>query len=159
MGALGAAHAAPVRMTPMHHRHGALGARLMKLGEWKRPEGYTNVEEECRAVRERVGLIDVSTLGKLEVVGKDAAALLEKVYTNRFHDLRPGRVRYAAVCDDAAIILDDGTFARLGEDRLFITTTSGGVEAMDPWLGWWAVPAPGGRPRCAQRTKVLTGLA
>jgi sarcosine oxidase subunit alpha len=159
MGALGAAHAAPVRLTPMHHRHVALGARLMNLGEWKRPEFYTSVEEECRAVRERVGLIDVSTLGKLEVVGRDAAALLEKVYTNRFHDLRPGRVRYGVVCDDAGIILDDGTFARLGEEHWFITTTSGGVEAMDQWLRWWAVPAPGGIPLCAHVTNVTSGLA
>src|SRR5262249_12092509 len=60
LGALGAGHAAPVRMTPMHHRHVALGARMMNLGEWKRPKLYSTVEEECRAVRERVGLIDVS---------------------------------------------------------------------------------------------------
>src|SRR5438046_4341339 len=70
LGAVGAEHAAPVRRTPMHHRHVALGARLMDMGEWKRPEVYTTIEEECHAVRERVGLIDVGTLGKLEVVGK-----------------------------------------------------------------------------------------
>jgi sarcosine oxidase subunit alpha len=159
MGALGAAHSAPARLTPMHHRHAALGARLINLGEWKRPELYTSIEEECRAVRERVGLIDVSTLGKLQVIGKDAALLLEKVYTNRFQDLRPGRVRYGVVCDDAGIILDDGTFARLDEDRWFVTTTSGGVEAMDQWLRWWAVPAPGGRPPCVHVTNVTAGLA
>ncbi len=159
LGALGAAHAAPVRRTPMHHRHGALGARLMNLGEWKRPEVYSSVEEECRAVREGVGLIDVSTLGKLEVVGKDAVALLEKVYTGRFADLRPGRVRYGVACDDAGIILDDGTFARLGPERWFITTTSGGVEAMDQWLRWWSAPGPGGSPPCAHVTNLTAGLA
>jgi len=159
MGAVGAEHAAPARRTPMHHRHAALGARMMDLGEWKRPEVYSSVAEECRAVRERVGLIDVGTLGKLEVVGKDAAELLEKVYTNRFQDLRPGRVRYGVVCDDAGIILDDGTFARLEEERWFITTTSGGVEAMDQWLHWWAVPGPGGQRRCVHVTNVTAGLA
>lgn len=159
LGALGAGHAAPVRLTPMHHRHVALGARLMNLGEWKRPELYSTVEEECRAVRERVGLIDVSTLGKLQVVGRDAAALLEKVYTNRFHDFRPGRVRYGVVCDDAGIILDDGTFARRSEEEWFITTTSGGVEAMEQWLRWWAVPAPGGAAPCVHVTNVTAGLA
>ena len=56
----------------MHHRHVALGAKMFNLGEWKRPEFYTSVAEECRAVRERVGLIDVGTLGKLEMVGADA---------------------------------------------------------------------------------------
>jgi sarcosine oxidase subunit alpha len=159
LGALGAAHAAPVRLTPMHHRHVALGARMMNLGEWKRPERYSTVEEECRAVRERVGLIDVSTLGKLQVVGRDAAALLEKVYTNRFQDLSPGRVRYGVVCDDAGIILDDGTFARRGEAEWFITTTSGGVEAMDQWLRWWSVPGPGGEPRCVHVTNMTAALA
>jgi sarcosine oxidase subunit alpha len=159
LGALGAAHAAPVRLTPMHSRHVALGARMMNLGDWKRPEVYSSPEEECRAVRERVGLIDVSTLGKLEVVGRDAPALLEKVYTNRFTDLRAGRVRYGVVCDDAGIILDDGTFARLGDERWFVTTTSSGVEAMDQWLRWWSVPGPGGNPLCAHVTNVTAGLA
>jgi sarcosine oxidase subunit alpha len=165
LGALGAAHDAPVRLTPMHFRHVALGARMMNLGEWKRPELYSTVEEECRAVRESVGLIDVSTLGKLQVVGRDAAALLEKVYTNRFADLRPGRVRYGVVCDDAGIILDDGTFARRGQERSdargewFITTTSGGVEAMEQWLHWWAAPGRGGRRPCAHVTNMTAGLA
>jgi sarcosine oxidase subunit alpha len=144
LGALGAAHAAPVRRTPMHHRHAALGARFLNLGEWKRPEVYTSVAEECRAVRERVGLIDVGTLGKLEVVGKDAVALLEKVYPNRCGDLRVGRVRYGVVCDDAGIIVDDGTIARRGADRWFLTTTTGGIEAMEQWLRWWSVPGPDG---------------
>jgi sarcosine oxidase subunit alpha len=159
MGALGAAHDAPVRRTPMHHRHAALGARFTALGEWKRPEVYSRVEEECRAVRERVGLIDVGTLGKLEVVGQDAVALLEKVYTTRFEDLPVGRVRYGVVCDDAGIILDDGTFARVEEDRWFLTTTSGGVEAMDQWLRWWAAPGPGGTRPCVHATNRTAGLA
>jgi sarcosine oxidase subunit alpha len=159
LGALGAAHAAPVRRTPMHHRHAALGARFLNLGEWKRPEVYTSVEEECRAVRERVGLIDVSTLGKLEVAGSDAAALLEKVYPHRCADLRPGRVRYGVVCDDAGIIVDDGTIARRGDDRWFLTTTTGGVEGMDQWLRWWAEPGPGGPRRDVQVTNVTAALA
>jgi sarcosine oxidase subunit alpha len=143
----------------MHHRHVALGARFLDLGEWKRPEVYTSVEEECRAVRERVGLIDVSTLGKLEVVGRDAPAVLERIYTNRCADLRPGRVRYGVACDDAGIITDDGTFARLGEERWFLTTTTGGVEAMDQWLRWWSVPGPGEAPRCVHVTNLTAGLA
>src|SRR5438046_5228629 len=120
LGALGAAHAAPVRLTPMHHRHVALGARLMNLGDWKRPEFYSSAQEECRAVRERVGLIDVSTLGKLEVVGRDAGALLERVTTNRCLDLPPGRLRYAVPCDDAGILLGAGSVARLGGERWFL---------------------------------------
>jgi sarcosine oxidase subunit alpha len=176
LGALGAAHDAPVRRTPMHHRHTALGARFFNLGEWKRPEVYTSVAEECRAVRERVGLIDVSTLGKLEVTGKDVVPLLEKVYPNRCGDLRPGRVRYGVICDDAGIILDDGTIARVigrgamgggvgglppidAPDRWFLTTTTGGIEAMDQWLRWWAVPGPGGAAPEVQIANVTAALA
>jgi sarcosine oxidase subunit alpha len=159
LGALGAAHAAPVRLTPMHHRHVALGARFLDMGEWKRPEVYTSVAEECRAVREHVGLIDVSTLGKLEVVGRDAPAVLDRIYTNRCSDLRPGRVRYGVICDDAGIIMDDGTFARLGEERWFLTTTTGGVEAMDQSLRWWAVSGPGEEPHCLHVTNRTAGLA
>jgi sarcosine oxidase subunit alpha len=159
LGALGAEHAAPVRRTPMHHRHVALGARFTDLGEWKRAEVYSDVDEECRAVRERVGLIDVGSLGKLEVAGEEADALLDKVYTNRCTDLRVGRVRYGVVCDDAGIILDDGTIARLGDARWFLTTTSGGVEAMEQWLRWWAVPGPGGRRPCVHVTNLTAARA
>jgi sarcosine oxidase subunit alpha len=63
------------------------------------------------------------------------------------------------VCDDAGIILDDGTFARLEDERWFLTTTSGGVEAMDQWLRWWAVPGPGGLPSCVHVTNVTAALA
>ena len=66
-------------------------------------------DEEHRTVRERVGLIDVSTLGKLEVRGKDAARLLDTVYTHTFSTLRVGRIRYGVMCDDSGIIIDDGT--------------------------------------------------
>jgi heterotetrameric sarcosine oxidase gamma subunit len=88
-------------------------------------------------VRERVGMIDVSTLGKLDVKGADTGKLLDKVYTNRFSDLRPGRVRYAVMCDEAGIMLDDGTISRLSEDRYFITTTTGNLDFVQQWLEWW----------------------
>ena len=119
----------------MHYAHEESGAVWLDMGEWKRPRYYKTasvpltsgrcVEEEYRAVRERVGLIDVSTLGKLDVKGRDAGKLLDKVYTNRFSDLKPGRVRYSVLCDEAGIMLDDGTISRLAEDHYFITTTTG----------------------------------
>ncbi|MGH8693108.1 MAG: 2Fe-2S iron-sulfur cluster-binding protein [Burkholderiales bacterium] len=140
LGALAGARYHPVRRTPMHSAHEALGAVWMDMGEWKRPRYYTSsaasgerlcVESEYRAVRERVGLIDVSTLGKLDVKGRDASKLLDKVYTHRFSDLRPGRVRYAVICDEAGIILDDGTISRLAENHFFITTTRGHTRGRD----------------------------
>jgi sarcosine oxidase subunit alpha len=159
LGALGAGHAGPVRRTPMHDRHVALGARMMNLGEWKRPEVYTSVEEECRAVRNAVGLIDVGTLGKLEIVGADAARILEKVYTNRVADLPVGRVRYGLVCDETGAVFDDGTIARLGEQRWFVSTTTSGVESMDALFRSFAVPGLGRAAPHFYITQRTAGLA
>jgi sarcosine oxidase subunit alpha len=128
----------PAKRTPMHHRHVALGAKVIDLGGWDRPERYATVEQEYAAVRQRVGVIDVSTLGKLDVRGRDAGALLDRIYLNTMSNLRQGRVRYGAVCGDDGILLDDGTVARLGKERFFITTTTGNLEFMDQWLTWWA---------------------
>lgn len=146
LGALAGARHHPVRRTPMHYEHDALGAVWMDMGEWKRPRFYEVpkgfgekgcVEAEYRAVRERVGVIDVSTLGKLDVKGRDAGKLLDKVYAGRLSDLRPGRVRYAVLCDEAGIMLDDGTVSRLAEEHYFITTTTGNIEFVEQWLEWW----------------------
>jgi sarcosine oxidase subunit alpha len=116
------------------------------MGDWKRPRFFKGascsgekqcVEEEYRAVRERVGLIDVSTLGKLDIKGSDAGELLDKVYTNRFSDLRLGQVRYSVICDETGVMLDDGTISRLSRDHWFITTTTGNLDFVQQWLEWW----------------------
>ncbi len=148
LGALAGPRHHPIRRTPMHYAHQESGAVWLDMGEWKRPRYYKSatcgserqcVEEEYRAVRERVGLIDVSTLGKLDVKGRDAGKLLDKVYTNRFSDLKPGRVRYSVLCEEAGIILDDGTISRLADDHYFITTTTGNLDFVQQWLEWWLV--------------------
>ncbi len=148
LGALAGAKHHPIRRTPMHHAHAELGAVWLDMGEWKRPRYYQvagaggeaeSVAAEYRAVRERAGLIDVGTLGKLIVRGKDAARLLDKVYTSRFSDLRQGRVRYAVMCDDTGVILDDGTVSRLADDRFFVTTTTGNLDFVHQWFDWWLV--------------------
>ncbi|MBV8772898.1 MAG: (2Fe-2S)-binding protein [Deltaproteobacteria bacterium] len=148
LGALAGPRHHPIRRTPMHHAHDSLGAVWLDMGAWKRPRYYKHascgserscVEEEYRAVRDRAGLIDVSTLGKLDVKGRDAGKLLDKVYTNRFSDLKPGRVRYSVLCDEAGIMLDDGTISRLREDHYFITTTTGNLDFVQQWLEWWLV--------------------
>jgi sarcosine oxidase subunit alpha len=148
LGALAGARHHPIRRTPMHYQHDAIGAAWMDMGEWKRPRFYKTqncsdetacVEEEYRAVRERVGLIDVSTLGKLDVKGRDAGKFLDKVCAGRLSDLRPGRVRYSVICDDAGIVLDDGTVSRLAEEHFFITTTPGNLEFVQQWLEWWLI--------------------
>jgi sarcosine oxidase, subunit alpha len=148
LGALAGARHHPTRRTPMHYEHDALGTVWMDMGEWKRPRFYRTqksseekvcVQEEYRAVRERAGLIDVSTLGKLDVKGRDIGKLLDKVYAGRFSDLRPGRVRYSLLCDEAGIMLDDGTISRLADDHFFITTTTGNLDFVEQWLDWWLI--------------------
>jgi sarcosine oxidase subunit alpha len=148
LGALAGARHHPVRRTPMHYEHEALGAVWLDMGQWKRPRYYktaasseekTCVEGEYKAVRERVGLVDVTTLGKLDLKGKDAAKLLDKVYVSRFSDLKPGRVRYSFLCDDAGIMLDDGTVSCLADGHYFISTSTGNLEFVRQWLQWWAV--------------------
>jgi sarcosine oxidase subunit alpha len=145
----------PLKLTPLHHKHVALGAKMMDLGEWKRPYAYTSPAEEYQAVRERVGLIDVSTLGKLDIKGRDAARLLDRVYTHIFSTLRVGRVRYGVMCDDSGVVLDDGTVSRLADDHFFITTTTGNIEFVEQWLKWWAA----GTGMCVHITNVTSGLA
>lgn len=125
------------RKTSIHHRHEALGATILWTGAWRRAHSYGDPAVEVRAVREAVGVIDVSTLGKLLVIGPDAAAFLERLYPNRFGDLRPGRIRYGVLTTDGGRIMDDGTVARLSETEFYVTTTSTGAAAVVEWFGWW----------------------
>jgi sarcosine oxidase subunit alpha len=155
LGTLAGPHLDPTRLTPMHQRHLELGAVLMDAGQWKRPRHYTSPEDECRAVRERVGIIDVSTLGKIDLQGRDAIRLLERIYTNRWADLKVGRVRYGLMTDESGIIMDDGTVARLAGDHFLITTTSSGVASVEEWLTWWME----GTGWCAHVANVTSGLA
>jgi sarcosine oxidase subunit alpha len=121
----------------LHHWHQAAGARWLDAGLWKRPEHYGDPVAEVRTVRNAVGLIDVSTLGKIEVVGPDAAELLERVYLNRWADLKPGRARYGAMCTEEGILFDDGVGARLGPEHFYLTATTGNAEAVVQWLELW----------------------
>ncbi len=127
----------PVRRTPLHHWHDARGARWIDAGLWKRPESYGDVAAEVAAVRTAVGLIDVSTLGKIEVVGPDAAELLERVFLNRWADLKPGRVRYGAMCNEDGVLFDDGVGVYLAPDRFFLSATTGNADAVFQWLELW----------------------
>jgi sarcosine oxidase, subunit alpha len=127
----------PAKRTSIHHRHKELGATIMWTGDWRRPHSYRDPAREVRAVHERVGVIDVSTLGKLVVSGPDAVPFLERLYPNRFGDLKTGRIRYAVLGTDAGRIMDDGTVARLGDDAFYVTTTSTGAETVLEWFEWW----------------------
>jgi sarcosine oxidase subunit alpha len=127
----------PAKRTALHHRHEEMGATIMWTGAWRRPHSYGDAPAEAQNVHKAVGVIDVSTLGKLLVAGPDAAAFLERLYPNRYGDLKPGRVRYGVLSTDAGRIMDDGTIARLGDERFYVTTTSTGAEAVVGWFEWW----------------------
>src|SRR5205085_1099590 len=127
----------PARLTAIHHRHAEAGAEIIWTGAWRRPHPYGDARAEARTVHEAVGVIDVSTLGKLLVAGPDAVEFLERLYPNRYGDLKPGRVRYGVLSTDAGRIMDDGTIARLGEEQFYVTTTSTGAEAVVGWFEWW----------------------
>ncbi|MBC7814292.1 MAG: (2Fe-2S)-binding protein, partial [Burkholderiales bacterium] len=136
-GALGGRMMEPVRHTPMHEWHVVRGAKVMNAGLWKRPLHYGNPTQEVRAVREHVGMIDVSTLGKLHLHGKDVPALLERMYTNRWQKLNVGQVRYGVMVNEEGIITDDGVTARLSDDFYYMTTTSEGAAAVYEYIEWW----------------------
>lgn len=138
----------PYRQTPMHRRHLEAGAKMMPAGIWQRPAYYGKPEErercmqeEARHVREKVGLIDVSTLGSLDVRGPDAAELLERLYTFGFAKLAVGRTRYALMTNEHGVVIDDGVCARLGEQHFYVTATTSGVDRiyqqMLKWNAQW----------------------
>ena len=137
LGLLAAGHLVPRKETAIHERHVEAGAEFMWAGDWRRPHHYQDPRQECEAVHDRVGLIDVSSLGKFRVTGSQSVALLERLYPSKLGDLKIGRIRYGAMLNDQGVILDDGTICRLGEEEFFVTTTTGGTSAMDQWIKWW----------------------
>ncbi len=125
----------PTRKTSMHEREEELGAVFEDVGQWKRAWFYpragedmhTAVNRECKTVRQSVGMFDASTLGKIEVVGPDAAKFLDLIYTNAWGNLKPGRAKYGIMLREDGFIYDDGVVGRLAEDRFHVTTTTGGA--------------------------------
>jgi sarcosine oxidase subunit alpha len=125
----------PVRTTPIHAWAEAHGAAFEDVGLWKRawyfPQAgedlHAAVARECKAVRESVGLFDASTLGKIEVVGPDAAEFMNRMYTNAWTKLEPGRLRYGVMLREDGFVMDDGVVGRMAPDRFHVTTTTGGA--------------------------------
>jgi sarcosine oxidase subunit alpha len=132
----------PARLTAIHDRHLKAGAEFEDVGQWKRPWYYPRAGEdmhaavarECAAVRERVGVIDASTLGKIDLQGPDAAEFLNRVYTNNWLKLPIGKVRYGIMCREDGMVFDDGTTARLAEHRYLMTTTTGNAAHVQDHL-------------------------
>ncbi len=122
----------PERLTPMHDWHVEHGATMFPVGLWYRPQIFglhgETIEQayvrEAKATRESVGIVDVSTLGKIAVQGPDAGEFLDRVYTNIFSTLPVGKARYGLMLREEGIAFDDGTTWRLGQNDFLMTTTT-----------------------------------
>jgi sarcosine oxidase subunit alpha len=137
LGALAGRHRGkdfrPTRLTPSHAWAAQQGAVFVETGAWLRAQYYprpgeedwlTTVNREVETVRAAVGVCDVSTLGKIEIEGADAAAFLDRIYTNTFSSLPVGKARYGLMLREDGFVMDDGTTSRLGPERFFMTTTT-----------------------------------
>ena len=135
----------PLRRTPMHGWHEARGAHWEPVGQWRRPycfpqggESHADaVRREVLAVRNSVGLLDASTLGKILVKGPDAGRFLDMLYTGVMSTLPVGKCRYGLMCNENGFLSDDGVVARLSEDTFLCHTTSGGADRIHGWMEDW----------------------
>ena len=156
ISSMGAGHSgkgfAPERFTTSHAASVKAGAPMIEAGLWYRPSYFPEPGEatwreacdrEVRMVRERVGVADVSTLGKIDIQGPDAGAFLDFVYTNTFSTLKEGRVRYGLMLREDGHVMDDGTTARLGANHYLMTTTT---AAAGPVMAHLEFVAQGLRP-------------
>lgn len=138
-------HFDPLRKTPITDWHTAHKAVFEPVGLWQRPQYYPQAGEdmhaavtrECLAVRNGVALLDASTLGKIEIRGRDALKLLNMVYTNAWDNLAVGACRYGLMLREDGMVFDDGVTSRLGEQHYLMTTTSGGADGVVNWLEEW----------------------
>ena len=136
----------PLKRMPGHDWHLARGASMEDFAGWLRPAAYpragesliTAAEREARQVRTQVGLFEGSPLGKIEILGPDAAEFLDLMYVGTMSTLAVGRARYGLLINENGIIFDDGIVSRLGPEHFFVNTTSGGAErvalAFEEWL-------------------------
>jgi sarcosine oxidase subunit alpha len=147
MGILAGRTFTPRRRTPMHAWHEERNAKLMYAGDWFRPEYYVVeskprekcIRDEAINVRKNIGLIDLGTLGKIEISGADAVAFIESLYTGLFTKLKVGMSRYGVACDETGVVIDDGVVARLAEDRFYVSTTTSGSDAVYREMQRWAL--------------------
>ena len=135
----------PVRTTPMDSWHRQAGAKFEHVGQWMRAWYYPKdgesmedaVNREVVAARTTAGLLDASTLGKIDIKGPDAAEFLNRIYTNAWLKLGVGKCRYGLMCKDDGMVMDDGVTTRLAEDHFHMTTTTGGAAGVLDWLEEW----------------------
>jgi len=135
----------PARLLPSHDWHVGHGAVFENYGAWKRPEYYATkgcnreaaIQDEVLALRRSAGLFDGSPLGKIELTGPDAGEFLNRIYINNVLTLKPGRIRYGLMLSENGIVIDDGVFANLADDRYLVSTTTANADRINNWLEEW----------------------
>ncbi len=138
-------HLEPVRRSPMYSQHEQLKAVFAPNALWQRPRYYLingataekAIARESLAVRNNIGITDVSTLGKFEISGRDAGTFLDRIYINNLSNLRPGQTRYGLMLREDGMVFDDGTLTQLSADRYFITTTTGNADHVRQHMEYW----------------------
>ncbi|MBA3367107.1 MAG: (2Fe-2S)-binding protein, partial [Geodermatophilaceae bacterium] len=137
LGALAGRIFEPIRYSPMQPWHERNRAVPLVAGQWIRPDSYGDPAGEVRAVRNNVGIIDVTPLGKLDLRGPDVPKLLNQLYINKWSKLAVGKVRYGVMCAEDGVVMDDGVTGRLDEDHYLMSTTSSGAAAIWEWVENW----------------------
>ncbi len=135
----------PIRKTAIHSWHETQTGQFEVVGQWHRPwffprsgeDLHQAVARECRAVRRSVGIMDASTLGKIDVFGPDAVTFLERMYTHDIADMKIGKCAYGILLGEDGMVMDDGVMARLDDQHFYLTTTTGGAASVYSWLEFW----------------------
>jgi sarcosine oxidase subunit alpha len=121
----------------MHHCHIDLGVKFLDAGAWKRPDSYLDPQKEALSVRNGIGMIDVSTLGKIELSGPDVIDFMHFMLPGKFAKLDVGRTRYAIMIGEDGILFEDGTISQIEKGKYYISTTTGNQDAINNLFQWW----------------------
>ena len=135
----------PIRTTAMHEHHEEFGAKFEHVSQWMRAWYYPKPNEtmqqtinrEVKGARDSIGLLDASTLGKIDIKGSDAAEFLNRIYTNSWLKLAPGKARYGLMLKEDGMVMDDGVTTHLNSNHYHMTTTTGGAASVLDWLEEW----------------------
>ena len=135
----------PERVTGIHQCHQSRGAAFEPVGQWLRPwyfakageDMHAAVNRECLAARNGVGIMDASTLGKIQIDGPDAREFLNRIYSNAWSKLEPGKCRYGLMLNENGMVMDDGVTACINDEQFYMTTTTGGAANVLSWLERW----------------------
>jgi sarcosine oxidase subunit alpha len=125
------------KKSPVHEEQVEAGAVLRRIGVWKRARYFSqdfSSKEEVRNVRENVGIIDVSTLGKFRIFGPDAEKALDRVYVGNMRNIPQGRVKYSAMVNDDANLVDDGVITKVGENDFYFTASTARAGMTAEWI-------------------------